>query len=143
MSGADPFLDTNVFVYIHDDRAPAKQDRAVDLVQTCLDLGTGSTSYQVVQEFLNVATRKFSKPMSEERAAEFMRLYLMPLCRVFLDAELFEEALRLRSRYEFSFYDALVVSSAVRAGCTVLLTEDLPSGQVVEGLRIENPFRGL
>lgn len=53
---------------------------------------------------------------------------------------LYARALELRRRYQFPFYDALVVAGALEAGCTRLLTEDLQHGQQLDGLTIENPF---
>ena len=51
-------------------------------------------------------------------------------------------AIRLAARYQFAFYDALIVASALEAGCETLLTEDLTHGQIIEGrLTIQNPFR--
>ena len=58
----DVFLDTNVFVYTFDARAPEKQQRARELVRSALETGKGAISWQVAQEFLNVALRKFEEP---------------------------------------------------------------------------------
>ncbi len=57
------FLDTNIFVYTFDGRSPSKRAPANDLVARALDTRRGVISYQAVQEFLNVATRKFARPM--------------------------------------------------------------------------------
>jgi predicted nucleic acid-binding protein len=60
-----------------------------------------------------------------------------------LHLETHRSALRICSRYGFGVYDSLIIASALEAGCAILYTEDLQCGQVVEGVRIENPFLGL
>ncbi|MCU0936541.1 MAG: PIN domain-containing protein [Gammaproteobacteria bacterium] len=135
------FLDTNVFVYTFDDGAPEKRERARALVAEALATGNGLTGYQVVQEFLNVATRKFARPMTAAEAARFLAEVLTPLCRVFASIELYRRGLDLAERWRFSFYDALVVAAALQASCRTLYTEDLPHGQRVESLHILNPFK--
>jgi predicted nucleic acid-binding protein len=65
---------------------------------------------------------------------------LAPLWRVVPSEELYERALEVMARYGYSFYDSLIIASALSAGCTRLLTEDLQHGQRIEGLTIHNPF---
>ena len=67
-------------------------------------------------------------------------LSVPPLWSVMPSTRLYRHALDVRERYRFSFYDSLIVAAALEAGCTRLLSEDLQDGQVIEGLRIENPF---
>ena len=56
-------------------------------------------------------------------------------------AGLYTQALELKARWKFSFYDSLIVAAALEAGCKRLYSEDLQHGQRIQGLRIENPFR--
>lgn len=135
------FLDTNVFVYTFDGRSPSKQKRATDLVESALSSHRGIISYQVVQEFLNIATRKFSAAMPGDEAQVYLSRVLMPLCEVFPDAKLFSQALSISSGMQVSFYDALIVSSAVSGGCRILWTEDLQHGRRIGDLEIRNPFQ--
>src|SRR5579871_746997 len=134
------FLDTNIFVYTFDSRSPSKRDRANELVSTALDTRLGVVSYQVVQEFLNVATRKFAKPIRAAEAQLYMERVLMPLCEVFPDATLYSKALALRDETQLSFYDSLIVCSAVAADCRVLWSEDLQHSRRIRNLEIRNPF---
>ncbi len=134
------FLDTNVFVYTFDSRSPSKRARANQLVAEALDTRRGVIGYQVVQEFLNVATRKFAKPMLEPEAQLYLTRILMPLCEVFPDAWLYSQALSIRGETQLSFYDALIVSSAIAADCRILWTEDLPHRQRIRNVEIRNPF---
>jgi len=134
------FLDTNILVYTFDGRAPAKQSLARQLVAEALAGRDGIVSYQVVQEFLNVALRKFDKPMTPSEAQLYLAKVLLPLCEVFPDSSLYSQGLSLVEETGFSFYDALIVASAAIGGCLVLLSEDLQHGRVVRGVEIRNPF---
>jgi predicted nucleic acid-binding protein len=134
------FLDTNVLVYTFDAKAPRKQKIARDLVARALRDRNGIISYQVVQEFLNVALRKFTPPMSPPEAEEYLRRVLRPLCEVFPDAELYSDALSIASKSGWAFYDALIVASAAAGRCRILCSEDLQSGRIVRGVEIRNPF---
>jgi predicted nucleic acid-binding protein len=135
------FLDTNVFVYSLDATAPVKARRARDLIHDGLETGKGIVSYQVVQEFFSVAFRQFRKPMSAFAAEEFLNTTFRPLLAVHTSPALYFSALHVYSRYQFSWYDCLIVAAALEAECAVLYTEDMQHGQKLDGLRIENPFR--
>ena len=137
---AEFFLDTNIFVYTFDRQEPDKQARAGRLVERALGTGDGVVSSQVVQEFLNVALRKFERPLSDEQALRYLREVLDPLCSVFPSIALYEAALSLHRRWRFSFYDALIVAAALDSKCKVLYSEDFQDGQEIESLTIVNPF---
>ena len=137
---AEFFLDTNVLVYTFDLEHPQKQYRATELLETALGSNRGTISYQVVQEFLNVATRKFETPMTSEMATEYLHLVLEPLCTVFPNTALYERAIDLSERWQYSFYDSLIIASALEADCSTLYSEDLHCGQKIESLTILNPF---
>ena len=134
------FLDTNLFVYSFDASAPRKKRRARQLISNALRNRDSIISYQVVQEFLNVALRQFRVPLPTAGARSYLERVLMPLCEVFPDAQLYSEALSIHEETGWAFYDALIVSSAVAGGCNTLLTEDLQNGRVIRGVRIHNPF---
>lgn len=134
------FLDTNVLVYTFDAKAPHKQTIARDLVRRALKNRDGIISYQVAQEFLNVALRRFKPPMSSVQAQSYLRRVLMPLCEVFPDAELYSDGLDLASKTGWSFYDSLILASAASGQCRVLFSEDLQAGRIIQGVEIQNPF---
>jgi predicted nucleic acid-binding protein len=133
------FLDTNVLVYAFGVDA-RKRARAQQLVEAALKTHDGIISSQVVQEFLNVATRKFAHPMTNDDAIRYFDQVLEPLCVVWPDADLYRRALSVRTRFQFSFYDSLVVAAALAAGCTTLYSEDLQPGQRVDTLTVVDPF---
>ncbi len=133
------FLDTNVFVYLFDETNDRKRERAERLVQQALVNETGCISYQVVQETINVITRKLNA--TPERAGQILDDTLIPLWRVNPTRTFYQRGLDLQTRYRFSFYDSLIVAAALEAGCHTLYSEDLKHGQQIEGLTITNPFR--
>lgn len=133
------FLDTNILVYTFDDGDAAKRDRARGLVADALQ-GRGVISLQVVQEFLNVALRKFKVPMKDDEALTYLDAVLEPLCQVLPDVDLCRESLELRERWQLSWYDSLVLAAALRAGCDTLYSEDLQDGLRVRELTVVNPF---
>jgi predicted nucleic acid-binding protein len=132
MSEADSFFDTNVLLYLLSKDA-AKANRAEALLAS-----GGTVSVQVLNEFASAASRKLAMTISEIR--EFLST-IRAICAVKpLDIETHELALDMAERHRFSIYDGLIVAAAVRAGCTVLYTEDLQHGQMIEKLQIQNPF---
>ena len=137
------FLDTNVLVYTFDSVAVSKRDRARELVERSLADRTGFISFQVAQEFLNVATRKFARPLGPADARAYLERVLGPLCEVMSSVDLYRKALLCSERWGYGLYDALVIVSAIEGGARTLLTEDLQHGQLIEGLEIRNPFRGI
>lgn len=132
------FLDTNLFVYADDLDAGAKRERAQQLLKELIADGRAVLSTQVLQEFFVIATRKLGVPAEiARRKVELMaRLDLVQV-----RPELILAAIDLHRLRSLSFWDALIVRSAVAAGCARVLTEDLQHGEVIEGVRIENPFR--
>jgi predicted nucleic acid-binding protein len=134
------FLDTNILVYSFDRGASSKQNKAIELIEEALQSGLGVISYQVVQEFLNVALTKFAVPLSTAEAQGYLISVLRPLCRVTSSISLTDSAIRLHERYKFSFYDTLIIASAIEADCKVLYSEDLSHRMKLEGLEIIDPF---
>ena len=135
------FLDSNIFVYLFDEAAHEKRSIAEAITRTALEARTGCISFQVVQETLNVLTRKLTVPATTADAQSFLHQMLMPLWRVMPSQMLYSAAIALQKRLRLSFYDSLIVAAALEAGCKRLLTEDMQDGQRIEGLRIENPFK--
>jgi predicted nucleic acid-binding protein len=134
------FLDTNIFVYSFDRDSAAKARRATQLIHEAVATRKGTVSYQVVQEFFNVALRRFAQPMTVAEAEQYLGTVFRPLLAVQSSQALYSEALRLRGTHRLSWYDALIVAAAVEGGCTVLYSEGLQSGRHFGDLRIENPF---
>ncbi len=128
------FFDTNVLVYLTSADA-AKADRA----EATLAEG-GAISVQVLNELANVARRKMR--MSWDDTHAFLNLLRGLLTVHPLTVETHETGLRLAERYSLSTYDAMIVASALDAGCDTVWSEDMQHGMALEeGLRVVNPFR--
>ena len=140
MSGVD-FLDTNVLVYSIDAAHPAKNRIASAIVGAAIAQQSAIVSFQVVQETLQVITRKVRVVAQDADAGAFLAAVLVPLWKVQPNPELYQRALDVQAKQGFSFYDSLIVAAALQAGCKRLLSEDLQHGQRIGALRIENPFR--
>ena len=134
------FLDTNVFVYSFDTAAPAKARKAALLIRRAADSGQGIVSYQVVQEFFNIALRRFPQPMAMAEAEQYLITVFRPLLAIHSSPALYVEGLRIAAKHRFSWYDSLIVAAALEAQCETLFSEDLQHGREIEGLKIQNPF---
>jgi predicted nucleic acid-binding protein len=142
MNTADTvFLDTNIFVYAFLASEPRKRVKAVELIEACLGSGRGCISYQVVQEFANVARKKFATRLNSGDCKAFIDAAMQPLNRVASSTALIHTALDLQDELKYSFYDCVMLATALEAGANTLYTEDLQHWQLVRGvLRIVNPF---
>ena len=133
-----PFIDTSVLVYFVDADEPEKQEISRRLVREHLAEGAGTTSVQVLREFF-WSSRRLRTPVSHETASEAVE-YLVKFSPLQEDASMVLEAVRRTQKMSISFRDALIVEAALKAGADRLFTEDLQHGQVIEGMRVENPF---
>lgn len=138
------FLDTNIFVYAFLASEPMKKQLALQLLEQALAGHSGCISYQVIQEFANVATRKFAKRFTADECKQFVDAAMQPLNRAVSSTPLIHAALDLQNDTSYSFYDSLILAGALEAGATVIYTEDLQHNQLIGGtLRIVNPFLTL
>ena len=127
------FFDTHVLLY-----AVRPEDPRAERARLLLADG-GLISVQALNEFTNVARRKFGQPWGEinEKLGA-----VRALCEVKpLTVATHERALALAERYGYQIYDALQLASALENGCSILYTDDLQHGQQIEGLTIRNPFQ--
>ncbi len=131
------FIDTNLLIYADDADAGTKQLRAQDTLRRTIRDDSAVLSTQVLQEYYAVATRRLGIPADQarQRVEAYADLHV-----VIIHPELILAAIDLVRLRSISFWDALVVRSAQWAACSRLMTEDLQDGEVIEGLRIENPF---
>jgi len=130
-----PFIDTTVLVY-----AALQPDPRSDAARALLR-GGGVVSVQVLNEFANVARRKLRRTWPEIHRALAAVRALCPVPRP-ITAATHEAALALAERTGYAVYDALILASALEAGCDIVCSEDMQDGQVIEGrLTIRNPFR--
>ena len=134
------FFDTNILVYLFDGSAPAKQRRARELLGEHTRAGETLLSTQILQEFYVAATRKLATPLDPSVAHEAVREFaVMPTVRV--DIPLILSAIQLSQQQKLSFWDALIIRSAIEGGASTLYSEDLQHGQVFETVTVRNPLR--
>jgi predicted nucleic acid-binding protein len=134
------FLDTNIFIYSFETTSPKKSAQATKLIRTAIETRGGIVSYQVVQEFFNVALRRFSKPMSAMDAEQYLSTTFRPLLSAHSSQALYGEALRIGGKFRLPWYDSLIVASALEGKCDVLYSEDFQDGQQIASVTISNPF---
>jgi len=125
-----------------DSGAPSKKRTiAEQLVRRALTTRSSVVSWQVVEEFLTVAQRKFAEPISIPDLQTVVANIFQPLVGVGPSAELFRDALDVVGRYRISWYDSLIVAAAAHACCGVLYSEDLQDGARIFGVLVRDPFR--
>lgn len=131
------FVDTNVLVYAHDGGAGKKHLKSVELLARLFEETNGALSIQVLSEFYNAATRKLSMKSAEAEAA------ISDLGGWLIHRPGHSDVLRacqLHRRYKLSWWDAMVLNSAMEVGCSILWTEDFNNGQRYGQVTIRNPF---
>jgi len=135
---AKVFLDTNILVYTMDHGASAKRKTCRDLLASLGKVQRGVISTQVMQEFFVAATRKLGADplIVKDIIHSFERFEV-----VLITPERIKEAVDCSVIYRLSFWDALIVVAAEAAKCERIWTEDLNDGQMIRGVRIENPMR--
>ena len=131
------FFDSNILLYADDARFNSKRKRAAELILQHREQATAVLSLQVLQEYFSNATRKLGvDPAEARRKVEiYSRFHLVePRLSDVL------EAVDLYRLHRINYWDAMVVHCASKSGCLQVLTEDLQHGQVIDGVRIVNPF---
>jgi len=139
MSANRQFVDTNVLIYAHDQSAGEKHLRARALLADLWNDSNGCLSVQVLQEFYVNITRKVARPLDPDTA----RQIVADLGRWTMHAPAVADvldAIALQQRYQLSFWDAMIVTSALQLKCDVLWSKDLNDGQTFGSLRVTNPF---
>lgn len=136
-SSSRSFFDTNILVYTDDPRDQAKQSWALGLVKDHLRLQTGVISLQVLQEYFTTVTGKLrmDPDLAKRRVESFAKMNVVEpsICDIL-------SAIDLHRLHRLSYWDAMIVHCAKQAGCRELLSEDMRQGQVIDGVRIVNPF---
>lgn len=134
------FVDTNILIYAHDLSAGRKHQKAKRLVADLWDSARGCLSIQVLQEFYVTITKKVSRPVSDDAAMGIIS-DLSKWTMHAPDAEDVIEAIRLHRLHLLSFWDALILCSSEKLGCSILWTEDLNHGQMFGRVQALNPFQ--
>lgn len=131
-------MDTNVLIYAHDADAGTKHETAKDVLRDLWGRRSGVLSAQVLQEFYVNVTRKIASPLPKPMARAVVESYTV-WCMETTPAEI-PAAFRIEDEAGIGFWDALIIAAARKAGAARILSEGLNAGQVIAGVRIENPF---
>ena len=134
------FFDTNVLAYGFDKSIPEKQKIAQELVREWFPSRKMVISTQVLQELFVVLTRRLKPGLPAEKARKIIEDFSKIEISL-IEPKTILKAIDISQKHKISFWDALIVNSALEAGCRVLFTEDLNHGQKIEGVKIVNPFR--
>ena len=132
------FVDTNVLIYAYDPDARNKHEIAKRLLGELWESRAGVLSTQVLQEFYVNVTRKIAVPLSKAAARLIVNSYSL-WCTTTTSAEI-SDAFHIEDESQIGFWDALIVATAAKSGAVLLLSEDFNSGQMIAGVRVENPF---
>jgi len=132
------FLDTNILIYSYSEDEVEKQNIAIELLAVYAE--NIVISKQVINELINVLFKKF-KLSSEDIENTILELdNFIPIVDFDITTQI--KALRLKNKYNFQYYDALIVATALENGCTILYSEDMQHNQTIENtLTIVNPFK--
>jgi predicted nucleic acid-binding protein len=132
------FIDTNVLIYAYDVDAKGKHEVARSVLRELWSDRSGVLSTQVLQEFYVNVTRKISHPLSKASARLVVDSYMV-WCIDTTPGEI-SAAFKIEDSAKIGFWDALIVASALKGHASQILSEDLNAGQLVAGIRVENPF---
>ena len=127
-------VDTNILVYSHDQNVGSKLDIARDLI-----VKSPVVSTQAVSEYINVLKRVMKIPKQQIFSTCLPNL---KRCNIFkVDTATLQSADYLIQRYDFQLFDAIIVASALEAGCKTLYSEDMQHNMKIDRqLTIINPF---
>jgi predicted nucleic acid-binding protein len=133
------FFDTNVLVYLFDADSPDKRKKARALFQKHADAGDILLSTQVLQEFYVAVTRKLARPLDAGVASDAVSSFAeLPLVQI--DSALIVSAIQRSRNNQLSFWDALIVQAAIEGQASTLYSEDMQQEQILDSLRVVNPF---
>lgn len=137
---SDVLVDTNVLVYAHDPREPAKQARALRVLEGLHDAGRGSLSVQSLAEFFVATTRGRSALLRPAAAARQVELLVAAWPVLDLTPAILVEAGRGVTERKLSYFDAQLWATARLNQIAAIFSEDFPSGSTLDGVRFVNPF---
>ena len=138
MSDRRIFIDTNIVVYAHLTNETEKHKVALDLLRNTLSNSRIWISVQILSEFYSAMNKN---KCEHERIAEYISAMTARMNILPLSLKTVEQAMYIKSRYQLSYWDSLMLSAALECECDVVYSEDLTHNQLIEGkLEIINPF---
>lgn len=132
------FFDSNIYVYTWDEKDLRKKDIARNLIKNHMEDKTAIISTQNLQEFYNASTKHLG--VDKEKAKEAVDYLSQAFPVIQITPSIIIKAIEIQIRNTLSFYDSLIISSASKNGCVVCYSEDMNNGQIIEGVKVINPF---
>ena len=132
------FFDSNILIYFADGADPQKQQIAEKLIKNAVINDNGVISTQSLQEFFAATTRKLM--CSKEKAKDYLENFKDSFAVEQISVTHILKAVDICIKNQFSFWDSLILAAAIQSGCVICYSEDLTNGQLVEGVKIVNPF---
>jgi len=140
MNGERWFFDTNILVYLFDRHAPEKQAAAQGLWNKACREATPILSTQVLQEFFVTVTKAAKQGLPIPQARQVVLDFAEIAAVAVISVPVIEAATRRMEQFGFSFWDSLIVETAIESGARRLWTEDLQEEQIIGPLKVVNPF---
>ena len=132
------FFDSNILVYFADGADPQKQLIVENLIKNAVINDNGVISTQSLQEFFAATTSKLL--CTKEKAKEYVENFSDSFTVEQVSVQLILKAINISIKNQLSFWDSLILSAAIQTGCIICYSEDLSNGQIVEGVKVINPF---
>ena len=133
-------IDTNILVYAYDLTDVSRSERAQVVLRNLEETGAGRISVQTLAEFASVATRKLKPPLTATEAQKQIELFVQSYPVIPLTPSIVIEAVRGVGIHQFAYYDAQIWATARLNQISTIFSEDIPSAEIIEGVRYINPF---
>jgi predicted nucleic acid-binding protein len=131
------FINANILIYAEISDDPAKRQMALTAIKSLYETANGVLSTQVLQDYCNVALKKLKlSPAHIRSQLDFYETFEV----ITITPHIIRLGLDLHQTRSLAFFDAIVIASAQTAGCSVVLTEDMNAGEMINGVKILNPF---
>ena len=128
------FIDSNILIYSYSSTEIGKKDKMLLILEN----EEITISTQVINEFIWIMSRKFNVDM------ESLKVISNNLFEIFnvgmVSKATIDKAIDIAKRYKYAYWDSLMLSSALESRCIAIYSEDMQHGQIIEGVRIINPF---
>jgi predicted nucleic acid-binding protein len=132
------FLDTNIIIYAYSEDEPIKQEIANSILEKYSE--QTMISNQVINELSNTLFRKFKLEANEVQQVVLELDDNFPIVNFNLQTQL--RGIEIKGKYKLQFYDAMIIATALENNCTIIYSEDMQHGQIIENvLTIINPFK--
>jgi predicted nucleic acid-binding protein len=138
--GRQCLIDSNILIYMHDDKRPDFQQRAVQVYTRLVETDRVALSTQCLTEFFSAVTRKLRVPLTSIEASVLLDQIANAAAVYPITLDIVRDATAATVKYQMSMWDALIWSVAFRHAVPTIVTEDVQSQPVIAGVRYVNPI---